>query len=298
VHVSDSPDLRSHGTLSLGFGLVGALAAYAIMRMAETDWLDRVAFYAGIAAAAIFGAASAWGVQRLSKEPRFRAARIFLVPLAGALVGMMVQAILLREPTTYAGTPVGLTKTDPVTWILVGAPLGAAPAILVGILLHVALRLSGRVPPLDARERMLLPVAGTCLVFAAAMIRFARGTDVPALAVVGLFAAGTLVQTALRDRARARWLDAVFAGHGSHGVVPIADVASVSDLPAFVSGAPLEGAIVRFHGETGYRAISRTAIATTAMATSAAIRPLKTRGAVVLGLFATAAVVFAVGQLV
>jgi hypothetical protein len=211
---------------------------------------------------------------------------------------MIVQAVLLRVPATYTGETVGLTKTDPVTWILAGVPIGSVPAVFVAFLLHAALRLCGRVPSLDARERMLLPVAGTCLVVAAAMIHSARAADVVPLGLVAVFATATLLQTALRDRARTRWLGAAFAGGGAHVVVPIEEVGHAADLPAFASGAPSEAAIVRLHGETGYRAVARTGVATTAVALETATRPLRRRRAFVIALFVLAALAFAIGDLV
>ena len=178
----------AHATppLALGFALLGALLALGTMRALETDALDPWAFYAGIAAATALGAVTAYSVQRLRAHPGWRLARWLLVPIAGGLVGMTVQAVLLRIPAAYTGPTTGLTKQDPASWILAGAALGALPAMAAAALLALCLRTAGRSPPLDARERMIVPLAGAVTVFSAAAFGFAASAEKAPLAVVTL----------------------------------------------------------------------------------------------------------------
>lgn len=274
------PPARSgSGTLVVMFGLLGALVAYGIMRMADTPWYDPYAFYAGVGSAAVLGALSSWAVQRLGRVTSMRVARWVLIPIAGAMVGMIVQAVPLRTPVEYYVVASGLTKADPITWVLVGIPLGGLPAIIVTFLLHLCLRATaarGRAPALDARERMIVPAVGTCLVLSSFALVMASHLETPVVLLIMLLSFVSLVEVVIRDSMRARWIARAFRGDGPFLIVPMREV-SASDLPAFIGGVPGGAAIVRLHGETGYRSAAREPVAETNDVEIVATQPLKRR---------------------
>ncbi len=261
--------------LAIAFGLIGALLAFGMMRLMETDWLDPVAFHAGVAAATVFGALAAALVQVLRKRPRLSRVRWLFVPLAGALVGMTVQAVLLRAPVHYTAT-VGLTKAHPVSWVLAGAPLGAIPAVLATILLALSLRFTGPIPPLDARERMIVPLASACMVLGSIAIFFAHRSQVPALFGIVLLAGAALVEIAVRDTSRMRFLRRVFENDTKYEVVPLA-YAPQEDVPEFAAGVRAELLILPLPTETGYRVASRRPLASTGGCEGLAVAPLRGR---------------------
>jgi hypothetical protein len=262
--------------MPIAFGLVGALVAFAILRASEAYALDPLACHVGVFAAAILGTLTAWAVHHLRRRPRWTHLRWGLVPAAGALVGMSVQASLLRTPIVVVGSTVGLTKADPASWILVGAPVGAAPALLVALLLRLSLQAMGRIPPLDARERMIVPASGVCLVLATASLAFAGPLEMPAVVLALVLALAALVEVVVRDLTRARWLTRVFAGGTTFDVVPL-DEAPATDLPPFIGGAPIEAAIVARGSASDYRTTNRALLAVTASHLASALAPLRRR---------------------
>lgn len=275
--VSNKAEDRSYGTLSIAFGLAGAVVAFGIMRAADTPWLDPLAFHVGVGAAAILGSFAAALVQRLRRRPFWENKRWAFVPLAGAGVGSIVQAVLLRVPVTYTGQTVGLTKAEPVSWVLAGAPMGAIPAVALTFLLHASMQ--GRQPAparsLDARERMIVPIAGTCLVLAAAAIAHTSRLELPGAIIVVLFGLFALLEVLLRDRQRAAWLKRAFRGDGPFQVISSAELAA-PNLPALLSGTPATATIVR-QEEGSYRTMTRVPIATTAEHETPALAPIVQR---------------------
>jgi hypothetical protein len=272
--VSNKVEDRSYGSLSVAFGLAGAVVAFGIMRAADTAWLDPFAFHAGVGAAAVLGSFAAFLVQRLRHRPFWENKRWAFVPLAGAAVGSIVQAVLLRVPVTYTGQTVGLTKAEPVSWVLAGAPMGAIPAVALTFLLHAATRHTST-RSLDARERMIVPVAGTCLVLAAAASVHASRLELPGAIIVILFGLFTLFEVIFRDRQRAEWLKKAFRGDGPFFVIPSSELAA-PNLPALLSGTPATATIVR-QEEGSYRMMTRVPIATTADHETPALAPLVQR---------------------
>lgn len=223
------------------FGLVAALLAAFMMGALETRLLDEGAYSMGVGIAAVVG----FGVARIAKR---RGA--LTVVVAGMLVGMAIQAILLvRLPAsrTYFMTTAVTTK-DPISWVLLGAPLGALPAVGAAFLFFIGMQLSrteGRPAPKDAPERVLVPIAGAATLLAAIAVAPARHGELVVVLIVVAVSSASLLQVARIDRARMRWLRDVFeARDPAYGVVQIEGSPS-RDLPLLVGG--LEPATVVTH---------------------------------------------------
>jgi hypothetical protein len=276
--------------VTIVFGLFSALLALVAMRALGTPELDSVAYLVGIISAGLIGMATIAALQWLRDKPRFRGVAWTIVPFAGGVVGMIVQAVLCaRAP---ADRPIllstGLTTYDPVRWILCGMPMGGTAALVAAGVLATALRVVAPAGNHDARERMTVPFAGACGLLAAGALAGAKLIEIPALIIVLLLAVGALVQVLVSDRARTRWLERIFAGEdASFEIVPLADCPGASDLPAAVGAVFPRAAIVRIEDDVAYRGAARTPFASTAATRHEAVLPLLRRRLMLVALLAT-----------
>jgi len=283
--------------MSLVFGLFSALLALLVMRLVGAPDLDARAYHAGILASGILGTATAWGLPFLRRRTRARGVVWLVVPLAGGVVGALVQALLLwNGPTDRAiRLAVGLSTYEPEQWVLAGIPLGAIPALVATAVLGAGLGLTaagpGTVVAEDSRERMTVPFAGACAVLAAAALGAARTVEVSAVALVLALAAGALVQVLVADRARVGFLRRVFAGEEPLlEVVSLQDVQVGADLPAVVGSVRARAAIVSRDEASSYRGAARRAVASTAGSLTEATAPLRRRQVAVVALLAVSGV--------
>lgn len=283
------------------FGLFSALLALVAMRALGTPDLDPVAYLVGIASAGVLGVGTVKALNALQTVPRLRGLSWILVPLAGGVVGMIVQAVLCaRAP---AERPIllstGLSTYEPVTWILCGLPLGGIPALIAAAVLGVALRVVAPTGTQDARERMTVPFAGACALLAAGALAAAKSFEVLALGAVLVLAIAALVQVLASDRARMRWLRGVFAGEdASFEVIPLVDCPGAGDLPAAVGAVYPRAAIVKIDHDAAYRGAARTPFASTAATPYEAVLPLARRRLMLFALLATTGVAASIAVVV
>ncbi len=288
--------------LAFAFALLATMLALVTMRLLGTPVLDAGAYRAGVGVAAVGGLLTGLAVRALRVSPRLRNLGWALIPISGALVAMTIQWILLaRVPAgrTYMLAS-GLSTTEPVSWVIAGAPFGAVPALVVIGVLVVAVRLVA--PPFgvtarseDTRERMMLPFAAACAVLAAAALGTVDALDLPVVGGVVLLAACALVEILVRDRARVRWLCGIFSGaDDAHVVVPATELAVAAELPLVVGNVLPDAVILRIEERPDYRGPARVPIATTALAIEPAIAPLVRRRAALVATFAATFLVGAV----
>jgi hypothetical protein len=279
--------------MSIVFGLFSALLALVTMRILGTADLDPVAYFGGIALAGLVGVGTAMVLARAQSIARLRGLSWLLVPLAGGVVGMAVQTII------YARSPferpillaVGLSTFEPDRWILCGLPMGAIPALVATAVLGLAMRVAGPNGSADARERMTVPFAGACALFAAPALALVRVAELPAVVVMMVLAMGALFQVLASDRSRAAWLHRIFAGEDeTFEVVSLETCPTALDLPAAVGTVFPRAAIVKLAGDTTYRGSARTAHASTGDTVIEATQPLRHRRLVVLTLVATSTI--------
>lgn len=279
--------------MSIVFGLFSALLALVTMRILGTADLDPVAYFGGIALAGLVGVGTAMMLARAQSIARLRGLSWLLVPLAGGVVGMAVQTIIyarspFERPILLAA---GLSTFEPDRWILCGLPMGAIPALVATAVLGLAMRVAGPNGSADARERMTVPFAGACALFAAPALGLVRVAELPAVVVMMVLATGALCQVLASDRSRAAWLHRIFAGEeASFEVVSLDRCPAVLDLPAAVGAVFPRAAIVKVADDTTYRGSAREPYASTGETEMEATRPLRARRAVVFALLASSAV--------
>ena len=283
------------------FGLFSALLALAAMRALGTPDLDPVAYVVGIASAGVLGLGTVKALHWLQTVPRLRGVSWMIVPLAGGVVGMIVQAVLCArapdERPILLST--GLSTFEPVSWILCGLPLGGIPALLAAGVLGVALRVVAPTGTQDSRERMTVPFAGGCALLAAGALAAARSIEVPALSAVLVLAILALVQVLASDRARMRWLRGVFSGEDeSFEIIPLSDCPGAGDLPAAVGAVFPRAAIVKIDREAAYRGAARMPYASTAATPYEAMLPLLRRRLVLFTLLGTTGIAAVVAVVV
>ena len=275
--------------MSIAFGLFSALLALVTMRILGTADLDPVAYFGGIALAGLVGVGTSLLHARAQSVVQLRGISWLLVPLAGGLVGMGVQAIILvrsplERPILLAA---GLSTFEPDRWVLCGLPMGAIPALVAAAVLGLAVRVVNPYGSADARERMTVPFAGACALFAAPALGLVRAAEMPVIGVMLALALGALVQVLWSDRSRAAWLRRIFAGEDTKfEVVSLETCPNATDLPAMVGAVSPRAAIVKIDDDTYYRSAARAPYASTGDTEAAATAPLRMRRLVVIALIA------------
>ncbi len=281
----------------LAFGLLSALLALLVMHPLGTPRLDLGVYRAGVCIAGGVGASTGWLLVRLRETGRWRRSSGWLVPLAGGLVGVLIQTLLLiRDPHYQLHVRgLGLSTRNTAAWVLGGLPLGALAALVLSGVLAVTLRLVSA-PAHDAAERWTTPfAAATALVGALALGAADRG-EIPLVLGIIFAALTALAHVALADAARARWLRSVFEGEvPGFEVVPAEEFPSVVDAPPVVGAVLPHAVIVQIEeAQQGYRAAARVAFATTGIDLYFASRPLLQRRAGILATLAVTAVITAI----
>jgi hypothetical protein len=269
--------------MATAFGLVSALLAALTMGALETRLLDEMTYALGVGIAAVTGFVVAHVARRRGA---------MAVVLAGALVGMAIQTVLLvRLPSryTYCMTEWVTTK-DPVSWIAIGAPLGILPAVGAAFLFFLGMQLSrshGRPAPKDAPERVLVPIAGAAAVLAGFGVAQARAGELAVVLIVLAVSCGALLHVARVDRARMRWLRDVFDQRDPAFSLVQLEGTPAHDLPLVVGG--LEPATVVTHvTQLGtYRSSPSVRYGLAAFTFEATVRPLARRIRLALALVAS-----------
>lgn len=258
-----------------------ALHLDAVVRYSEG------AFWVGVVLTAVL---SAWvgKIVTATPEPRARLAVALVMPaIFGAIIGLVVQAMVLFEVGTSWGNAVrdlgGLVDTtQPLSWLASGIVLGGVPAMLVSGFLVVAARTLRRVTGHDASESFTVPFTGAAGMFSALGLAWVAPNEAAPLVVVSALAAITLLVTWLVDGSRMKFLRDVFAGKdGAFEIVPAETFAldpSLAPLVADVNGLGRTSVLVRVAQNPGsYRAAAATPIALVADTVEASIRPLRQR---------------------
>ncbi|MBX3225186.1 MAG: hypothetical protein KF795_32010 [Labilithrix sp.] len=285
--------LRAFTRPSAGPKATFPLALVAVTVAALSMWLDAVprysddAFFAGVALTAVLAVLTGEMIGAIASAP-YRLAASLLVPATfGGFVGMVVQALVLRDVGTWPSAAVrdlgGLVDTTgPLPWIASGVVLGGIPALLVSAFLVVAARSIRRLTGHDASEGFGVPFTGFAGVLAAFGLLLVDGVSAAPLFVVMLLAAITVLAALLVDGARLRFLRSVYAGLGAgFDVVPAERFASDPSLAPMVARGGAAAVLVRVPENVGsYRAAAAEPIALVAETEGETLRPLLRRRAV------------------
>jgi len=176
-----------------------ALAAVTVAAVAmHADFVARyslLAFWAGIFATLALALVVGHAVSVI-RTPRGRIIASLLLPTAGgAVVGMIVQAVVLASVSSgdslVALKDLGglVESTEPVSWVLAGVVLGALPALAVSVFLVLAARALRRLVGNDAAEGFGVAFAGGAGLLAALSLAIVEPwAMLPLLAVILLAA--------------------------------------------------------------------------------------------------------------
>jgi hypothetical protein len=245
------------------------------------------AFWVGVVLSAAF-AACVGKVVTATPEPRARLAVALVLPgVFGAIVGVVVQALVLAEVGTSWGGALrdlgGLVDTaHPVSWLASGIVLGGVPAMLVTLFLVLAARALRRISGHDASERFGVPFTGAAGLLSALGLAWVAPNEAAPLVVVTALSAITLLVAALVDGSRMNFLRSVFSGKDrSFEIVPAATFAadpSLAPLVADVNGLGSTSVLVRVAQNPGsYRAAAAEPVALVADTVEASLKPLRAR---------------------
>ena len=199
-----------------------ALASVTVATVAmHSDYVARyslLAFWVGIAATLALALVVGHAVSVLA-TPRGRMVASLVLPTAsGAVVGMIVQAVVLAAigsgDSLVALKDLGglVDSTEPVSWILAGIVLGAPPALAVAVFLALAARALRRLVGNDAAEGFGVAFTGFAGLLATCALAIVEPWEMVPLFVVVLLASLSVLCAFLVDGARLEFLRHVWSG--------------------------------------------------------------------------------------
>jgi hypothetical protein len=293
-----------------------ALASVTVATVAmHADFVARYslhAFWAGILATLLLALAVGHAVSVI-RTPRGRMAACLLLPTAGgALVGMVVQAVVLAAVSSgdslVALKDLGglVDSTEPVSWILAGVVLGALPALAVSIFLMLAARALRRLVGNDAAEGFGVAFTGGAGLLAALALTIVEPWEMPPLFAVIVLALLSVLCAFLVDGARLGFLQHVWSGvvggandhrRTAYDVVPadrFQHDPSIAPMVAQLGPGSAPHVLVRIDRRVGsYRSAAAEPIALIADTEHETTRPLRRRrvaaAAVLFGIVAVTA---------
>ncbi len=264
------------------------------------------AFWVGIFATA--GLAIAVGrIVASIPAPRPRMIAALALPTAGgAIVGVLVQAIVLFALRDSGGAMAvkdlgGLVdSTEPISWLAAGLLLGALPALVVSAFLVLCARALRSLVGSDAAEGFNVVFTGGTGILAAIGLVFVEPWELPPLVGVCALASLSMLVSFLVDGARLRFLSEVWAGAASAGdnhvrtayeVVPADRFMHDPSLAPIVTKAGAVSVLVRVDRRVAsYRAAAAEPIALLADTEIATTRPLRRRRAATVAVIAAMAI--------
>jgi hypothetical protein len=265
------------------------------------------AFWAGIVATVVLaiGVGHAMSVIR---TPRARMLAALVLPaVGGAIVGVIVQAMVLhtltRGDSVIALKDLGglVDSTEPVSWLVAGVFLGALPALAVSVFLMLAARALRRLVGNDAAEGFGVAFTGGAGLLAALSLAVVETWEMLPLFVVISLASFSVLLAFLVDGARLGFLRHVWAGvangattHARMGyeVVPADRFRHDPSLAPMVAQAGVAQVLVRVDRRIGsYRAAAAEPIAMLADTEAATLRPLLRRRTAAVAILVGIAVV-------
>lgn len=199
-----------------------ALASVTVATLAmHEDYVARyslLAFWAGIVATLALALVVGHTVSVLGTARGRKVASLVLPTAGGALVGMIVQAVVLAAVDS-GDSPVALKdlgglvdSTEPVSWILAGIILGALPALAVSVFLVLAGRALRKLVGNDAAEGFGVAFTGFAGLLATCSLAIVEPWEMAPLFVVILLASLSVLCAFLVDGARLGFLRHVWSG--------------------------------------------------------------------------------------
>ncbi len=264
--------------------LLSVTVAVLAMRFDAVGKYSLDAFWLGVAATI----GLAWAVGRAVSALRGRRrtlAALAMPTIGGALVGMLVQALVLAAVVSEHLDPVrdlgGLVDTtSPIAWIAGGIVLGAAPALLVSVFLLACSRALKKLVGSDAGEGFGVLLVGGAGVLASVGLVLVEAWEAAPLALVSCAALVALLVALLVDGARLRFLRQAWrGGDGAFEVMPAAAFAGDPSLAPIVGAAGAGNVLVKVDRRPDYRGAAATPIALLGASEELTTEPLRRRRA-------------------
>ena len=209
---------------------------------------------------------------------------LFLPPGFGALIGMVVQALVYKDVGPSWANAVkdlgGLVDTtEPITWTLSGIILGGVPALIVSVFLLIAARALKKVTGHDASEGFGIAFTGAAGLVSAFGLVVTEGLALPPILFAMIAAAIAIVIVLLVDASRVSFLRSVYRGTGgTFDIVPAQRFSNDSALAPIVADAGGAQVLVRRDPQRDtYRAAAAAPIALLGDSEKATLRPLLRR---------------------
>ncbi len=262
---------------------VVAMHADAVMRYSTE------AFWAGIVATMALATAVGVLLDRIHTPLARSAATILLPTVAGAIIGVVVQGLVLLAVRSMVGTdgePIivrdlggFVDTTEAATWLLGGVLLGAVPALVVCLFLGLAARALKRLVGNDASEGFTVAFTGAVGVVSGFALVLVDRTEAAPLLVVLAGSIVALLVALLVDGSRIAFVKRVFAGEdGAFEIVPQTRFADDRSLASLVSDAGTASVLVRVDRTPGsYRSAAAEPIALLGETEELTLRPLHRR---------------------
>lgn len=260
-----------------------AMHADAVMRYSTE------AFWAGVVATIALAVGVGQILSRIQAPFARSAATILLPTAAGAIVGVVVQSLVLVSVRGMSGDdgPIivrdlggAVDTTDATSWLLGGVVLGAVPALAVCVFLGLAGRTLRKLVGNDASEGFAVAFTGaTGVVAGFGLVVVHRGEAAP-LMVVLVGATLSLLVALLVDGSRIGFVRRVFKGEdGAFEIVPQERFTRDQGLASLVSDAGTQGGVlVRIDRRPGsYRSAAAEPIALLGATEAETLRPLLRR---------------------
>lgn len=251
------------------------------------------AFWVGIVATLGLAVGVGYAVCAIATPGARTVAALGLPTIGGAVVGMIVQAVVLAtlsDPdAAMAVKDLGglVDSTNPVLWIASGTVLGSVPALAVSIFLVLAGRALRRLVGNDASESFGVGFIGLTGVIAAFAMILVEPWEMPPLFLVVVLSGFAVLFAFLIDGARLGFLRHVFSGGLSgnsrvgdavYEVVPADRFMQDPSLAPMVAQASAVSVLVRVERNVGsYRAAAAEPIALLADTESETTRPIRRR---------------------
>jgi hypothetical protein len=260
------------------------------------------AFWIGVVSTAVLAIVVGRVVSAIPSARSRMLAALVLPTSGGAVVGVIVQAVVLYAIRDAGGALAvkdlgGLVdSTEPVSWLVAGMLLGALPALLVSAFLMLSARALRGLVGNDAAEGFNVAFTGCAGLLAAFSLLVVAPWEVPPLLVASALAAISMVVAFLVDGARLRFLKEVWggvggdpAGHVRTGYEVVSADRFLSDpsLSPMVTKAGAVSVLVRIDRRIGsYRAAAAVPIALLADSEDGTTRPLRRRRAATVAVLA------------
>jgi len=251
------------------------------------------AFWVGIVATLGLAVGVGYAVCAIATPGARTVAALGLPTIGGAVVGMIVQAVVLAtlsDPdAAMAVKDLGglVDSTNPVLWIASGTVLGSVPALAVSVFLVLAGRALRRLVGNDASESFGVGFIGLTGVIAAFSMILVEPWEMPPLFLVVVLSGFAVLFAFLIDGARLGFLRHVFSGglsgHSRVGdavyeVVPADRFMQDPSLAPMVAQASAVSVLVRVERNVGsYRAAAAEPIALLADTEGETTRPIRRR---------------------